>query len=281
MIDPSNDDAGFLPNTKFNQIYQLFSLDRDLRNDLLEGLEEFEANLRQVMAYVISDKISANFDVYSKRENYRTGKKRWNPKKHKKTYPIDDLIEVFKKVCTSKEEPFRHYREDHDNIPPWIMVKKLSFGNTLWWFQLLKGSVKEEVVAKILGFPLLMVSKADELPSLIGSLLELYLDYRNTAAHGGRIYNHFSERHKLQYNNYFHPFVKVSEADYRAGKGQSRVGTLLKSLRLFENQHIAIQVEVSFNFHIQNYLKLNPDKHDYLSQEMEIDLDELAHSLSN
>jgi abortive infection bacteriophage resistance protein len=86
MKNPTDDDAGFIEGTRFAQIYQLYALDTNLRNELMNALEEFESNLRQVIAYVVSEAISDDFKVYVDRRQYRTGSKQWNPRKHKKTY---------------------------------------------------------------------------------------------------------------------------------------------------------------------------------------------------
>lgn len=275
MINPKNDDEGFKPQTKFNQIYQLFSFDRDLRGTVMNALEIFEADLRQSIAYVVSENISENFLLYADRRQYRTGTKKWNPKKHAKTYPIDDLMETFKAICKSNSQPFKHYREDHGNIPPWILVKKLTFGNLIWWYKLLKSPEKSTVAARMFGVDRELLVMVPEFEPILGQLLDVYLDYRNTAAHGGRIYNHSSNEHKLDYSSYLHQLLEVSQAEYRLGKGRNKVGVVLKSLRIFADKEPHFKLLVGIVIYLNQYLKLNPEMQQFVEEAMEINFQDL------
>ena len=197
MIDPTNDDKGFKPNVSFDQIYQLFVVDQNLRSATIEALEFFEANLRQVVAYVVSKYISCDQNEYINRVRYNHGPRyRYN---HGFAYPVDKLMTTLKKITERNDQPFKHYREDHGNVPPWIVVKRLSLGNLIWWARLLKGPQKAQVISRMMGLPIEIVQGNTELSEIVGDYLSLVLDYRNIAAHGGRIYNHYSSKHRLSY----------------------------------------------------------------------------------
>ena len=270
MIDPSDDKKGFKDNVSFDHIYQLFNVDQQLRAGTIEALEYFEANLRQVVAYTVSKNISCDQNIYINRRNYSHGRRFRHPNEYQ--YPVDKLMHTLRKITERNDQPFKHYRNDNGNVPPWIVVKRLSLGNLIWWTKLLKNTEKAEVISKMCGLPIEIVQNNEELREIFGDFLSLLLDYRNTAAHGGRIYNHYSEKHKLPYRgSLYSRYFKVTQEEYSLGKGQSRLGVLLKGLNLFENKEAYITLLVNIELALKDYLKLYPQDKQYLLQTMEID----------
>lgn len=272
MIDPSDDEKGFKDNVSFDHIYQLFMVDQRLRAATIESLEYFESTLRQAVAYTVSKNISYKQGDYIDRRKYNHGPRFRYPNPY--NYPVDKLMHTLTKITNRNDQPFKHYREDHGNVPPWIVVKRLSFGNLIWWTKLLKNREKTEVISKIMGLPIEIVQGSEELREIFGDFLSLLLDYRNIAAHGGRIYNHFSRRHMLSYRGPLYArYFRVSQEDYNAGKGQSRLGVLLRGLDLFENKEPYITLLVNIELAIKDYLKLYPQDEQYLLDTMEINMD--------
>ncbi len=270
MIDPNDDEQGFKSNISFDHIYQLFAADQHLRAATIEALEYFEANLRQVVAYVVSKNISYNQHEYIDRRKYNHGQRFRIRRGY--TYPVDKLMNTLNKITNRNDQPFKHYRQDHGNVPPWIVVKRLSLGNLIWWTKLLKNTEKTEVISRMMGLPIEIVQSNEELREIFGDYLSLLLDYRNIAAHGGRIYNHYSRKHCLTYRGELYArYFRVTSEDYRLGKGQSRLGVLLQGLDLFENKEPYYTLYANINFILQRYLKLYPQDQAYLLDAMEID----------
>lgn len=272
MIDSKNDDLGFKPHADFEHIYSLFSMDQELRNWVIDSLEFFEANLRQVVAYVIANNISEHQDKYINRRKYNTGRKYYKSKAHKYVYPVDDLMRTLTRATKSQKEPFNHYRTNHGNVPPWIIVKQLSLGNLIWWTRLLKRKEKDAVISAMLGIPIPLLNNSQR--TLFGEFLDVCLNYRNTAAHGGRIYNHYSSKHRLSFES-AKMVLDVSNADYRNGKGQSRLGVLFNCLRLLSNQEPFIFLKSGINVSVKKYLKTYPEDLDFILSQMELEKDSI------
>lgn len=260
----------FKSGITFEHIFQLFTLDRNIRSEVMSALETFEANLRQALAYTVAEQISEEQTKYLDRRNYATGKKQYNKSLHKEIYPIDALLHLLKGITYAKSEPYKHYREEHNNIPPWIIVKKLNFGNLIWWYRLLKAPQKRIVTSRMTGLDVAILEEVKEFEEGYSSLLSLYLDYRNTAAHGGRIYNHFSKKHALPYNPLIHKILEISPGDYRNGKGQSRLGTLINTLQFSRDKTAYNELSVSSRFYIENYLELNPAEREFICTQAEL-----------
>lgn len=271
MNDSKDDTKGFKTGTTFEHIFSLFELDRHLRESVMNSLELFEANFRQVLAYTIAEKISDDQKTYINRKQYRTGDKYYDRQLHKEIYPVDKLIYTMNAIVNANTDPYKHYREHHGNVPPWILVKKLSFGNLIWWFKLLDSKYSDPIIAKMMNFPEPFISTLPELREVFGSMLTLYLDYRNTAAHGGRIYNHKTKKHALPYLTLLHKnALKISEADYRRGMGQSQLGIILKTLVMLDNKDPVDELAGSIAYRCREYLKQFPDDEEYLLTKMEL-----------
>lgn len=269
-----NDDDGFKENITFEHLARLQECDRNIRFSIVTALEIFEENLRQSVANVISNDISYIQQNYIRRENFSTGRRYYNTRIQRNIYPVDDLIYRLNKAANSEKEPVKHYRENHGNVPPWILVKELSFGNLVWLTHLLKEAQKDKVLSEMLGFEqgiMYQLMQRANLKKWFHEALLLFLSYRNAAAHGGRMYNHIAAAHELSYNQVFHKVFDITEADYRRGIGRSRIGTLHKVLAFFSNKDPLIRLEVGLNSELERYFKLYPDDKLYMTQEMQYD----------
>lgn len=178
---------------------------------------------------------------------------------------------TLKKITERNDQPFKYYREDQGNVPPWIVVKRLSLGNLIWWARLLKGPQKAQVISRMIGLPIEIVQGNTELSEVVGDYLSLVLDYRNIAAHGGRIYNHYSSKHRLSYRgDLYSRYFKVTREEYNHGKGQSRLGVLLNGLNIFENKKPYLILRDSVTKSLKQYLSLYPTDKNYLLNSMEL-----------
>lgn len=110
FLDNSLDEEDkFKSGITFEHIFQLFTLDRNIRSEVMSALETFEANLRQALAYTVAEQISEEQTKYLNRRNYATGKKQFNKSLHKEIYPIDALLHILKGITYANSEPYKHY----------------------------------------------------------------------------------------------------------------------------------------------------------------------------
>ena len=75
----------------------------------------------------------------------------------------------------------------------------------------------------------------------------------------------------MPYNPLIHRIIEVSSADYRNGKGQSRLGTLIKTLQFSRDQTAYNELSVGCRFYIERYLKFNPDEKEFICNQAELD----------
>lgn len=273
LNDPSDDNKGYKDNATFEHIFDLYKLDRDIRKDLLQSLEYFEQTFKQALAYSVAKIISDDQTRYTAQSHYNTGRTHHN---HRRIYnDRDRLLQKFNKLIHSDKQPFKHYREDHHNIPPWIMVKGMTFGESIYWYRLSKPEVRFNVISKLLDIDptLLRASNSSlKISQTIGDLLGLYLNYRNLTAHGGRIYNHRSEIYKIRWLPLIYPrFINATRQEFNKNQFRSSLGVVMRTLKIFDNPEPSNNLEIWLQIHLKSYLKKYKEDEKFLLEAMELD----------
>ena len=160
-------------------------------------------------------------------------------------------------------QPMKHYREVYSNIPPWILLKGASFGNLVNFIKLQKGPQKNRIISLVYDIPISFVETNDDIKDLFMDTLFVCLDYRNRAAHGGRIYN-FNTNAKFRFNPLLHNLLKISEADYRAGKGSTGLLALTYAVALMDNKSAHYKLKAAMEYFSKEHCDIYPNDMDYL-----------------
>lgn len=277
LIEPGNDEKGYKTDATFEHIYALYTLDRQIRETILQGIEQFEQTFKQTLAYVIAEEISDDETRYTAKSHYNKGESHHY---HGQTSTDRDrMLKRFNKLLQSPNQPFSHYATAHHNIPPWIMIKGLTFGESIYWFKLSKKTIREKIVAKMFGFDPAVLDQIDSILKIkqaFGDILSLCLDYRNLTAHGGRIYNHRSSKFALKWSPFIYRknVIDISHKQFSHKKMRSSIGALIKVLHLFENRdpHSTITIWLSIRF--ESHLKKYPMDKEMLEESTELNFNE-------
>lgn len=174
----------------FEQISSLYILDKNLRNSVMAAMQDLEEHIKETAATVISEAFGTNEDNYLAYRNYR------NVKKRKYRFTLPGILDKLKETLNTDKNPIHHYVEKYGNVPPWILFKSIYFSTIVNFIDLFKETESRRMANKLYDKSKLGLSD-DSLITLMMDTLFICLDYRNTAAHGGRIYNH-NCHHKLR-----------------------------------------------------------------------------------
>lgn len=180
-----NDNKVFRSNVNFEQVFSLFVFDKNLRNGVISSLLDLEEHLKSVVADVIGSSFGIEPDEYLQFRNYRDVRKR-NPH-----FSLDATLSRLRRSLESDKDPIAHYRQVHGVVPPWILFKGAYFSTIVNLVHFLPGTLQDEVVRRMLSNKNLTDDPVAN-RCLLRDCLSLCLDYRNLAAHGGRIYNYNS-----------------------------------------------------------------------------------------
>lgn len=198
----SNESKKFIQNTNFREIYGLFNFDRQLRNIIFKNILIIENNIKSVISY----NISRNYGITEK--NYL------NPKNFtrepSKTRQVNDLLKKMKRqirINGGQHEATSHYISNYGYIPPWIVVKVLSFGIVSELYGILKVDDQKNIAAVFnINYQELM------------SYLTILSNYRNLCAHEDIVYEHRAQ--KPIYNTKYHQLLNIPmmDGEYIYGK---------------------------------------------------------------
>lgn len=252
----------YLANTTFEQIFSMFSLDHNLRNSIMASMLDLEECLRAATAEVIAKNFGLDHAVYLEFKNF-TDRPASNPK-----FNLRNILGTLLANTHSGKNPIRYYRETYDIVPPWILLKGTYFSTLVNLIKCLKHPQKQQLLH-------LLVSDLDneihpEIISLFQTTLFICLDYRNAAAHGGRIYN-FQSAHtaKLKItDNIINAFPQLRDIDTQTGLHQ-----FVNLLSIFKTKQPGIIITTTLTKQIERHLNLYPQDINLLSQNLGVQID--------
>lgn len=164
----------YIDNVTFDEIYALFEFDKELKNTILKYCLEIENVIKSIMANQISR-------VYGVKEYLKTIN--WDNNIN------DDIKEnLFSKINNEIEKDYNthsavtHYIDKYGFVPPFVLVKILTFGVASRYYGLLKQSDRQ-AIAKYFKIS----------DKLLKQILKNLTTIRNVAAHSDRLYNYTSK----------------------------------------------------------------------------------------
>lgn len=251
------DDFGnkcYRDNITFEQIESLFLFDKQLRNSVMAAMLDLEEHIKEVAADVIAKAFGTNPDDYLDLRNYR------DRRKTDKRFSLSYTIKTLKDSLKSQNDPIRHYAVKYNTVPPWILFKSIYFSKIITFISKFKPAEQSAVASQLYDYSSHNLT-IEQCRKLMLDTLYICLNYRNTAAHGGRIYL-LSTKAQLRSNEIF-------GRDNVGGKG---FGQLLFLLRMLKYQGPYNQLQNALNKELTRHCALYPNDSTYLAQALNINI---------
>ena len=194
-------------NTTIEDIYALYNFDRNLRILALKYILHTEAFLKSLVSYYFSKKYRLPFSFFNINN--------FDQKDLQKTTTLISRISTELNRNTEKlkqgQQPqtsFSHYLSKHKELPLWVLVQKLTLGETVNLFSVLKEEIKEEILKTFCHeYETDYKTKITCNPNSIYDLTKMFYfinDIRNICAHEDRLYDHISKHNgKIARISYF------------------------------------------------------------------------------
>ncbi len=165
----------FLPGIRFSDLQTFYSFDRGFQNVLFPFSIMVEDYFKNTLAYILARDFGVAEDEYLDKKNYVTARGNltysWLHNKICRIYSS--------KNPESIEEPTRHYVCTHNHIPPWILLKNVTFSNAINLFELLKPDQKKEIAEAMVSADI----PVDQKIQVLVYALTLIRKCRNRIAH--------------------------------------------------------------------------------------------------
>ncbi len=239
----------------FEQIYSLYILDKNLRNAVMAAMQDLEEHIKAVAADVIAKSFGIHQDNYLQYRNYQ------NKRKRKYRFTLAGILDTMKNSLETDKEPIHHYMEKYETVPPWILFKSIYFSTIVNYIDLFKQSEQQKMVEHLYDGEKLGLS-SEVLCKLMMDTLFICIDYRNTAAHGGRIYN-FNSSKRLRVDEIF---------DTNISKDINGFSILLFLLRLFRYQSPSMRLDSILEQELNRHCNEFPKDITYLGQILNINI---------
>ena len=191
----SERDRSFIEGATFDELYAVFSFDRQLRNILFKNILIVENNAKSIFSYQLSKN-------YGYKETDYLNPKNFNRDTNRRKQVIDLLKKIQRQIRINggQHQATMHYLNNYGYLPLWIVVKVLSFGIVSELYTILKSDDKQDIA------DIYNISVED---------LELYFpilaNYRNLCAHEDIILDHKSQRAII--DTKYHSFLNIPKMD--------------------------------------------------------------------
>lgn len=229
-----NKDKYFIHGTTFEELYAMFTFDRNIRNIIFKNLLIIENNIKSLISYQMSKKYGF------KEKDYLNPKNFTEDSLHVRQ--VRDVLEKVKRqirVNGRKHAATIHYITNYGYIPLWILVKVLSFGLVAEFYNIFKDNDKLELAS----FYNLDVNT-------FSIYLAILSNYRNLCAHEDILYDHRTQKEIP--DNIYHRGLNIEKFDdmYIYGKNDLySVIIIMKSL-LSNQQFIDLINEIGYEIDI-------------------------------
>ena len=175
--------------TTFNHLFALYTFDRALKSCLLSNILKMETFLKTQIAYFFSKKYHQNFS-YLDINNFEPS----SPEKV--TNLISKVSNVITKNSSKRDQGGQvyHYLNKYKELPLWVLVNKMTLGETYHFFDALQTSVKNDITETFINMfnKEYRVNITPYTPSQNKVLSEMFTfinDFRNICAHDNRLFN--------------------------------------------------------------------------------------------
>ena len=186
FLNRSKDGKTFFDDTTFEQIFALYTFDRNIRNIFLSYIIEIENILRSLISYEFSKKHGRdNYLIFDNFETLfplrKTKSKKAKELIEERAYKITEFIAEMQQdlaQATKKSKYVKHYMLKYGFVPLWVLINSITLGRLSKFFSLMKQEERVNIS-----------KKWNILETDLKQYIKILAIYRNQCAHDERIYN--------------------------------------------------------------------------------------------
>ena len=214
VFKESNNDQ-FKRGTTFEDIYELYSFDNDLRNIFLKYILVAERNIKSSLSYHFCKEYGDLQSDYLDVNNYDyTGKKK---------SVINKMVKIMSGQLRYDSDYvyIRHYMTVYQYVPLWVLMNVLTIGQLSKIYASQKGRIQIKVCQ---DFGPLKINE-------LGKMLAVMTKFRNVCAHNDRLFDFRTKDALLDRNIYERLQITKEKGRYKYGKNDLYAQVII--LKLF------------------------------------------------
>lgn len=220
----------FLPGTTFDELYGMFTFDRNLRNIMFKYLLIIENNIKSIISYQMSKKYGFKDKDYLNPKNFTQ-----DVMKIRQVKDITNKMRRQIRINGRQHTATMHYLSNYGYIPMWILVKVLSFGIVSELYTILKYEDQLDIA----NFYHLDVET-------LTIYLSILSNFRNLCAHEDILYDHKTQK-KIPDCRY-HALLNIPmiNDEYKRGKNDLFAIMIIMKVMLTAEEFRNIAYEVGY-----------------------------------
>ena len=215
IFKESNNDQ-FQRGTTFEDIYELYNFDNDLRNIFLKYILVAERNIKSSLSYHFCNEYGDLQSDYLNVNNYDyTGKKK---------NVINKMLKIMSGQLRHDSDYvyIRHYMTIYQYVPLWVLMNVLTIGQLSKIYASQKGRIQIKVCQ---DFGPLKVNE-------LGKMLAVMTKFRNVCAHNDRLFDFRTKDALLDRGIYDRLQILKEKGRYKYGKNDLYAQVIILKLLL-------------------------------------------------
>ena len=215
-------------NVTFDEIYSLYEFDKNIRSIFLKYILEIETVIKSLLAELLS--LKYGIDNYLLKNNFDNN---INSKIIQDN--IDKINEEIAKQ-NGKHEAITHYINEYGFVPPFVLIKILTWGELSRLYSMLKQTDRQAI------------SKEFKVPdNFLKQVMKNITMIRNICAHNDRMFSFHSK---------FLITFKIIDSKYKNKDNSTNVYMIMKSMQRLLDKNKSDEFERLVNLEIEK-LKAN------------------------
>ena len=229
-------DGTYKKGVSIKDIHALYKFDEDLRHIFLEYILIVERKIKSLLSYAFSERFGFSQNSYLNAGNFD-----YDVKDTGKIKAVNELVSVLTKITTPpfQYKYIKHQHEEHGNIPLWVTVKALTFGNISKMYSLSIPSIKTSVSKEFSN-----VSEGE-----LERMLDVLSRFRNICAHDERLYD-FRLNKKEIWDTDVHSQLNVKKQKGKYTQGKNDLFAVLIALTYLIDQAMIVELCNKIKFQI-------------------------------
>lgn len=251
-----NDTTRYRSSVTFEQIASIYELDKNIRNSVMAAMQDFEEHFKELSADVIANSFGTHQDNYLKYKNYQ------NKRKSIDKFKLGPILDSLRMQLQTPKDPIHHYYSTYGIVPPWILFKSVYFSTMVNFIDQFKIDEQTALMHLLFEFEHMNMSERNA-RMLMMDLLFVCMEFRNNAAHGGRMYD-FRPRNIIRASEIFDSNYADFHPQY------TDLIALLNTLR-YKNPYN--QLDQTLTYEINRHCNSFPQDVTYLGQLLNINIE--------
>lgn len=208
--------------TSFDEISRLYLLDKNMKQSMFQAILAAESHMKAIFAYRFAESFKDNPYAYLNTDSYDANKIL------SVVHTIYRLSGTVKHYQGIRDSSIYHYVNNHGNVPIWVLVNYLNFGELRAMITSVKPNLQNTIAKDFFSFVRRHIKNPTIFtPETMVSFIENINDVRNVCAHNNRLID-FRCKRDSKYWSSLHDTYGIS-----ADSPRNKVFSVFVSLKCF------------------------------------------------